>query len=115
MLDKELGRWPKIHYTQVPALTADCDCEMRTFRRELPRLLAEGNEGKWAMIKGDEIIGVYDTIEDADRVGVVDRYILAPVREWQPMLRMRRPEGLTALFGLYIIRNEVQQSIVSKS
>jgi hypothetical protein len=105
MTDKDFDRWPKIHYTQVPAPTADCDREMHTFRRELPRLLAEGNEGKWALIKGDEIIGVYDTIEDADRAGVAERYILAPVREWQPMLRMRRPEGLTALFGLFVVRN----------
>ena len=95
MTVKDFDRLPTIHYTQMPAPQPDSPVyqEVLTFRRELPRLLAEGNEGKWALIKGNEIIGVYDSFDDADRVGLKqflsERYILQPVREWQPLLRMR--------------------------
>jgi hypothetical protein len=65
--------------------------EVRTFCRELPRMLAEGQEGKWALIKGNEIVGLFATLDDGYRVGR-DRYLFAPflvqpVREWQPLLR----------------------------
>jgi hypothetical protein len=92
---KDFDRLPTIHYTQMPEPMADSPSyrEETAFRRELPRLLAEGNEGKWALIKGDEIIGVYDDFEDGYRVGLqrylTQLFILQPVREWQPVLRMR--------------------------
>ena len=35
--------------------------EWEFYRREVGRLLAEGNEGKHIVIKGEEIIGLYDT------------------------------------------------------
>jgi hypothetical protein len=90
---KDFDRLPTIHYTQMPEPdpnSATYRAQM-TFRRELPRLLAEGHEGKWALIKGNEIIGVYDDFDDGYQVGL-DRYfrqgfILQPVREWQPVLR----------------------------
>lgn len=41
--------------------------ELETFNRELPNLLAE--EGKYAVIAGDQIMGVYVSYEDALKVG----------------------------------------------
>ena len=37
--------------------------ELETFKRELPNLLA--NEGKYAIVAGDSIIGIFATYEDA--------------------------------------------------
>ncbi len=92
---KDLEGLPTIHYSQMPEPPADSPTyrEVKAFHRELPRLLAEGNEGKWALIKGDEIVGLYDTLDEGHRAGL-DRFqfqpcILQPVREWQPVLRMR--------------------------
>jgi hypothetical protein len=66
-----------IHYTELADATpggvlAD---EWNTFRRELPRLLAEGHEGKFALLKGNEIIGLYDTWEAGYAAGL-QRYLL---------------------------------------
>jgi hypothetical protein len=39
--------------------------EIATYRRELPRLLEEGEAGRYALIKGDELLSVWDTSRDA--------------------------------------------------
>jgi hypothetical protein len=51
------------------------DEELKTYQRELPRLL--GREGKFALIRGNDLIGVYESYEDALQVGY-DRFGLAP-------------------------------------
>jgi hypothetical protein len=43
--------------------------EIRTYLRELPRLLAEGHEGRHALIHGDEVLSIWDTFEDAYQAG----------------------------------------------
>ncbi len=40
--------------------------EIETFSRELPNLLAQ--EGKFVVVSGDKIIGVYDSYEDALKI-----------------------------------------------
>jgi hypothetical protein len=35
----------------------------------LPRLLAEGEEGRWVLLKGSEVISTWDTFNDAIQVG----------------------------------------------
>lgn len=91
-----LDKFGKIHYTQmaVPPPGDPIHLEVSAFRRELPRLLAEGHEGKWALIKGDEIIGLYDTLDDGYRAGLErylgQQFLVQPVREWQPLVRTRR-------------------------
>ncbi len=52
--------------------------EWNVYRREVARLLAEGHEGKWIMIKGDQIIGIWNTQEEVDRVRI-ERYLMQPV------------------------------------
>ncbi|MBY0527845.1 MAG: hypothetical protein K2R98_30895 [Gemmataceae bacterium] len=55
--------------------------EIATYLRELPRLLADGNEGKFALVKGDEVVSVWDTFDDACEAGYaqfgIDRPFLA--------------------------------------
>jgi hypothetical protein len=45
------------------------EAEARTYRREVERLLAEGHAGRHALIKGDEVISVWDTQRDALQAG----------------------------------------------
>lgn len=61
---------PTIHYTELPENTSNRPIakEWNFYRREVGRLLAEGHEGKWVLIKGEEIVGIWDTEEEADRV-----------------------------------------------
>jgi hypothetical protein len=49
--------------------------ELDTYRRELPRLLQD--EGKFVLVHGDEVAGVYDTEESAVEAGD-DRFGLEP-------------------------------------
>jgi hypothetical protein len=63
--------------------------EWAFFCRELPRLLAEGHEGRWVLIKGEEIIGFFDNRLEARRVGT-QRFGLAPMLIEQ-ILRYYRP------------------------
>ena len=49
--------------------------EMETYRRELPRL--REHDGKFVLIHGDELAGVWDTWRDAVQVGY-DRFGLEP-------------------------------------
>lgn len=51
------------------------DTELATYERELPSLLA--SEGKFVLIQGDQVIGVYDTYRDAVQSGY-DRCGLTP-------------------------------------
>jgi len=43
--------------------------EIATYVRELPRLLQEGQTGRHALIKGDEILSIWDTQGDAIQAG----------------------------------------------
>lgn len=43
--------------------------ELRTFMQALPGLLAEGHEGRHALIKGDEVVSLWDTFEDGFQAG----------------------------------------------
>ncbi len=56
---------------QLPDLPPDDKyaLEWKTYKREVVRLVAEGNEGKFVLIRGDAIIGIWDRREDAMAVG----------------------------------------------
>ena len=58
---------PTIHYTELPEDTSNSpnSQEWNFYRREVGRLLAEGQEGMWLLIKGEEIIGIWETQEEA--------------------------------------------------
>jgi hypothetical protein len=65
------------------------EAEWNFFRRELPRLLAEGQEGRWVLIKGEAIIGLFDSRREAMSVGT-RKFGLAPMLTEQ-VLRCYRP------------------------
>ena len=58
---------PTLHYTELPPRGPNdpLEVEWNTYRREVARLLAEGQEGRHVLIKGEEIVGFYDTRDDA--------------------------------------------------
>jgi hypothetical protein len=55
--------YPTVHYTELsPAHpNSPLAVEWEFYRREVGRLLAEGNEGKHILIKGEQIIGLFDS------------------------------------------------------
>jgi hypothetical protein len=53
------------------------EAEANTYRREVARLLAEGHAGRYALIKGDEVVSIWDTQRDALQAGC-DQYGLEP-------------------------------------
>jgi hypothetical protein len=83
-----------IHYTELPDLPSDhlLRREWDHFRRELPRLLAEGHEGKFALLKGEEIVGLYATKEEARRAGyqkfLLDSFMVQQILSEEPLLRL---------------------------
>ena len=55
--------YPTIHYTELLPSRPGSPLaeEWELYRREVGRLLAEGHEGKHILIKGEQIIGLYNT------------------------------------------------------
>lgn len=43
--------------------------EWQTFKREVYRLLCAGNKGRFALIKGNQVVSVWDTQSDAIQAG----------------------------------------------
>jgi hypothetical protein len=86
---------PTIHYTELSDLPpgSPLEVEWNTFRRELPRLLAEGHEGKFAVVKGDALVGIYDTWDAAREAGLkqylLQPHMVQPIRAREPLLRIR--------------------------
>jgi hypothetical protein len=83
-----------IHYTELAALPPDHPLheENELYRREVARLLAEGHEGRFVMIKGSEIIGIFNTFREA-RDEQSRRYfvlrqpsMVQQIQEWEPVL-----------------------------
>jgi hypothetical protein len=81
---------PTIHFTELPEDTSDGPIagEWNFYRREVGRLLAEGHDGKWVLIKGGEIVGIWQTEEEADRIRL-QKFFMQPVLLKQ--IRVREP------------------------
>jgi hypothetical protein len=43
--------------------------EWAAYCRELPRLLVEGNEGRFALVQGENVVSIWDKRHDAVRAG----------------------------------------------
>jgi hypothetical protein len=85
---------PTIPYTELPAPQPDSpiSLEWNFYRREVGRLLAEGQEGKFILIKGEDIIGIWDTRAEAKAVAL-QKYLMQPclihqIRSREPVVRM---------------------------
>jgi hypothetical protein len=53
----------------LPASLLPLAAEVATYRRELPRLLEEGEGGRFAVIKGDQVLATWDSYRDALQYG----------------------------------------------
>jgi hypothetical protein len=85
---------PTVHYTELPEPQKDSPLfqEWNFYRREVGRLLAEGQEGRWLLIKGEDIIGIWETQEEAKDVAL-QKYLMQPclihqIRSREPVVRM---------------------------
>ena len=84
---------PAVHYTELPAAQPNSRLfqEWNYYRREVARLLAEGEEGRFVLISGERIIGIWDTQEEAEAVAF-HKYLLVArlihqVQRCEPVLR----------------------------
>jgi hypothetical protein len=84
-----------VHYTELPEakpgeVFAD---EWNTYRREVGRLLAEGHEGSYLLIKGEAILGIYESWDAARQAGLKrflrEPFFVHPIRAEEPYLRIR--------------------------
>jgi hypothetical protein len=70
--------------TPLPANLEVLRTEIRTYLRALPRLLADGHQGRHALIKGEELLSIWDTHDDAyqagcERFGIGDAFLAQPI------------------------------------
>lgn len=67
---KSTERKPRIHIgASGEKALKQYEKEIAAYVRELPRLLEEGDDGRWALMKGDEILSTWDTYRDASQAG----------------------------------------------
>lgn len=85
---------PTIHYTELPPAEPGEELgeEWETYRREVGRLLADGNEGRYILIKGKEIIGIWQTQKEAfvaaDQRFPLQPYLVHQIKERERLLYM---------------------------
>jgi len=65
--------------------------EWNFYRGDVGRLLSEGHEGRFILIKGEEVIGIWDTQAEAETIAR-QRYLLQPclihqIRSQEPLVR----------------------------
>ena len=87
-----------IEYTDLPEDKSDNPIarEWNCYRREAGRLLADGCEGQWVLIKGEEVVGIWATREEAKKVAV-ERYLMQAVLIRQVLRREPILRGPTLL------------------
>jgi hypothetical protein len=56
--------------------------DLETYRRQLPSLLQEGHGGKYALIKDDQVLSIWDTVDDALQAAG-DRFGIEPVATYK--------------------------------
>jgi hypothetical protein len=84
-----------VHHTELPEAKPGEPLaeEWNTYRRQIGRWLAEGLEGRHVLIKGEEIIGIYATSEEATEEGfkhyLLQPFFVHPIRTEEPYLRIR--------------------------
>jgi hypothetical protein len=90
------------HYTQLEPMVpgSSCAVEWDSYRREVGRLLAEGHEGKWALIVGTDIVGLFETFQEActfeTQPGGQSPGLVIQVRTWEPVHYSYTGENLHA-------------------
>lgn len=85
---------PTIHWSALPEDTRGDDHarDWNFYRREVGRLLTEGHEGKWVLIKGEQIIGMWGTSDEAFAAGyqryLMQQFLVHQIQTREPLLRM---------------------------
>jgi hypothetical protein len=68
----------------LPESLLPLEREIATYYRELPRLIAEGHEGRYALIRDDQLVQLCDTSAQADALGHekfgFDRFMAQKIR-----------------------------------
>ena len=83
------------HYAELPEAKPEdvLGGEWNTYRREVARLLSEGQAGRFVLIKGEEILGLYDTWNAAREAGLrhflMQPFFVHAIRAEEPYLRIR--------------------------
>jgi hypothetical protein len=84
---------PTVHFTELREAPADSPLyrEWNTYRREVGRLLAEGGEGRYVLIKEEQVIGLWETHDAAMSAGYQrfpgQPFLVHPVQEREPVWR----------------------------
>jgi hypothetical protein len=87
---------PYIHYLALEDLPPDhpLATEWATYKREAGRLLAEGHQGKYALVKGNQVVSLWDTWGDAVQAGFerfgLGGFMVHQVQYWERILRVGR-------------------------
>lgn len=82
-----------ISYTELPPPARDSQLavEWNAYRREVGRLIAEGHEGRFVLFKGEEILGIWNTREEATTEGVtrfgLQPFLIHQIRSREPLVR----------------------------
>ena len=91
----ELTRPPTVvHYTKLePSRLGDPFAqEWDTYVREIGRLLAEGHNDDYVVIRGGEILGVWsdklEALAERYRHPNADSIMVRQIREWEPLIRV---------------------------
>src|SRR3954469_8519668 len=86
---------PTIPVEHMPENMKRRAAEMNAYMREAPRLLREGNEGRYVLISEDQLFGVWDTFGDAleagyERFGLDGRFIAQKIdsRDYERFLTL---------------------------
>jgi hypothetical protein len=71
---------PTIPVENMPENLRARATEINVYMREMPRLLRDSEEGRYALISGDQVLSVWDTYADAlqagyDRFGLDGRFL----------------------------------------
>lgn len=85
---------PTVHCTELPPAQSDSllRVEWDFYRSQVLRLLADGHEGRTVLVKGEEIVGVFDTMEEARTAGyekfLRQPFLIHQVQEREPLIRV---------------------------
>jgi hypothetical protein len=100
---------PMVHYTELPEAKSDSPLyrEWNFYRREAGRLLVEGNANRHVLIKGETIVGVWETHDEAMTAGyrhfLGQPFLVHQIQERERVLRcvtVRRCPNLPLRFRL---------------
>jgi hypothetical protein len=86
-------QWPTIHHSELPEVLPGSPfaTEWSFYCGIVGDLLAEGQEGKWLLIKGREVVGIWSTEAKVSAVrlqqGGTQSMLMKQVLDREPMLR----------------------------